>query len=90
MLLDLFIPFLAIAIAELGDKTQIADTLFATQYQTIFVFLGVMAALAVLTGSAIFVGKKVAQHIHEKYLKVGSGTLFFMIGIGTLLSIFFS
>ncbi len=81
--------FVLIFLAELGDKTQIAAALFATQYNLFLVFFGVMAALAVLTGTAIFVGKKMKEYIHEKYLKWGSGILFLVIGAGTLLSIFF-
>lgn len=81
--------FVLILLAELGDKTQIAAGLFATQYNLLLVFVGVMAALAVLTGSAIVVGKKLKEYVHEKYLKWGSGILFFVIGIGTLLSLFF-
>lgn len=81
--------FVLIFLAELGDKTQIAAGLFATQYNLLLVFVGVMAALAVLTGSAIVVGKKLKGYVHEKYLKWGSGILFLVIGIGTLLSLFF-
>jgi putative Ca2+/H+ antiporter (TMEM165/GDT1 family) len=52
-----FTPFFLILLAEFGDKSQIATTLFATMYNPILVFAGVMSALSFLSFLAIIFGK---------------------------------
>ncbi len=79
--------FIMIFIAELGDKTQITAGLFATQYNSFFVFLGVMSALALLTAMAVSIGKKLKQYVHQKYIIWVSGGLFIVIGFATLFPI---
>ena len=76
--------FTLIFIAELGDKTQIASAVFATQYNMLFVFVGVMLALAFLTGSAIVVGKKLKEKVNPKYISIISGIVSLLIGLVTL------
>lgn len=76
--------FALIFVAELGDKTQIASAVFATQYHPLFVFVGVMLALALLTGSAIIVGKKLKEKVNPKHISIASGIVFILIGIITL------
>ncbi len=76
--------FALIFVAELGDKTQIASAVFATQYNPLFVFVGVMLALALLTGSAIIVGKKLKEKVNPKHIGIASGIVFILIGLVTL------
>lgn len=77
--------FIMIIIAEWGDKTQITAGLFAAQYNPYFVFFGVMCALALLTGIAVFIGKKIKEIIHQKYIAWIGGGLFIVIGIITII-----
>lgn len=81
--------FLLIFFAELGDKTQLASALLATQYSPLIVFAGVVSALALLTISALFIGKLIAKHVSQKYLSRMAGLIFLLIGAGTLLGLFF-
>jgi putative Ca2+/H+ antiporter (TMEM165/GDT1 family) len=79
--------FILIFFAELGDKTQLASALFATQYSPLFVFIGMISALALLTGSALLLGHLLFQKIDKKYLSLSAAFLFIIIGIFTLTSL---
>jgi putative Ca2+/H+ antiporter (TMEM165/GDT1 family) len=46
--------FSMIFLSEWGDKTQVASTLFAFEYNPLMVLVGVMIALAVLSVMAIY------------------------------------
>ncbi len=74
-----------IFLLELGDKTQIATILFASQYNPFLVFLGIEVALAAVTIAAIFVGAHVMKFIRKDILKLSSGILFIAIGIWSLI-----
>jgi Ca2+/H+ antiporter, TMEM165/GDT1 family len=76
-----FSAFSMILLAELGDKTQVSAGLFAATYNPFIVLLGVMSALAVLTGVAILLGRKLAEKVDRKKISVASGILFILIGI---------
>jgi len=61
-----FAAFLIIMLTESGDKTQIATAIFATQYEGIFVFIGTMAALTILSLIALFFGKIINTRLDKK------------------------
>ncbi|VVB61048.1 Uncharacterised protein [uncultured archaeon] len=73
--------FLMIFLTEWGDKTQIAAALFATQYNVLFVLIGTMLALSVLSLMAIFCGKIVCERLNQKVLKKMAGVVFIILGI---------
>jgi len=79
--------FTTIFLAELGDKTQLATLLFATDQNVskITVFIG--ASIALITASAIGVlaGSLVSAYINEKYLHYIAGSGFVIIGIWTFI-----
>jgi putative Ca2+/H+ antiporter (TMEM165/GDT1 family) len=57
MIQDLFVPFIAILIAELGDKTQFAVFCLSSKTKSYAkLFLGVLLAFAVADGIAIILG----------------------------------
>lgn len=76
--------FLLVLMMEMGDKTQIASGLFATKFNAFFVFLGVIAALTMLSVMAVYLGKIISRKINKKTISIISGILFILIGIGTL------
>ena len=84
----LFKVFTTIFIAELGDRTQIATMLFATNKNVskLTVFLGSSLALILVSALSVLVGGFVSQHINEKYLLYAAGIGFIGIGIWTILS----
>jgi len=78
--------FTAIFIAELGDKTQIATMLFASNSSTSkwIIFWGASLALMATTALGILLGGVLAQYVNPKALTAVAGTGFILIGIWTL------
>ena len=79
--------FVAVFIAELGDKTQLATMLFAADREVSrwTVFLGASAALVVAAGVGVLAGGLVAQYISEKAMHYIAGAGFILIGAWALL-----
>ena len=75
--------FWTVFLAELGDKTQLATILFATERGTpkIVVFSGAMAALALATALAVFVGDRIGQILPFRLIKVLAGAGFILVGL---------
>lgn len=82
--------FGTVFLAELGDKTQLATMLFASDKEVSkwVVFLG--AALALITTSAIGVaaGAVFSKYLSEKQLSIAAGIGFILIGGFTLYKAF--
>ncbi len=78
--------FVAVFIAELGDKTQLATMLFAADKEVnkFTVFLGASLALIVASAIGVLAGTLVSQYVSEKYLHYAAGIGFIGIGIWTL------
>ncbi|MCU0641909.1 MAG: TMEM165/GDT1 family protein [Candidatus Margulisbacteria bacterium] len=81
-------PFLAaltvIALAELGDKTQLLTFGLATRYPFWTVISAVASATALLMGIAVILGGFLNQLIPLFYLQLFAGTLFILFGFWTL------
>jgi putative Ca2+/H+ antiporter (TMEM165/GDT1 family) len=79
--------FASVFVAELGDKTQLATMLFASEKEVskFTVFLG--AALALVVSSAIGVagGAALSHYVSPRQLQYLAGAGFIAIGIWTLL-----
>ncbi len=81
-MLDFFAPFAAIALAELGDKSQLSIFLLSTRTKRHFLLLlGVMCGFALVDGVAIFAGAAVVKVIPAMWLTIGSGALFIVLGL---------
>ena len=78
--------FIAVFIAELGDKTQLATLLFAADKEVSkwTVFLGASLALIVASGIGVLAGGVISQYVSERYLHYIAGLGFVGIGIWTL------
>lgn len=80
-------PFLSgfglVLISEMGDKTQLASGLFATKFNPAFVFIGVIAALVVLSLIAIYLGRFIMEKVNKKTVSIIAGILFILIGIAS-------
>ena len=81
-----FTVLVAVFIAELGDKTQLATMLFAADKEVSkwTVFLGASAALVVATAIGVIAGALLSEYINEKYLNYLAGAGFILIGVFTL------
>lgn len=78
--------FIAVFIAELGDKTQLATLLFAADKEVskVSVFIGASLALIATSAIAVLAGGVISQYISEKHLHYVAGVGFVAIGIWTL------
>ncbi len=78
--------FVAVFIAEIGDKTQLATMLFATDKEVskYTVFFAASAALIVATAIGVLAGSLFSEFINEKYLHYIAGVGFILIGAFTL------
>ena len=65
----------------MGDKTQIASGLFATRYDALWVFLGVISVLVLLSIMAIYLGKYIMEKIDRRKISYVAGIIFIIIGI---------
>jgi putative Ca2+/H+ antiporter (TMEM165/GDT1 family) len=78
--------FTSVFIAELGDKTQLATMLFASDKDTskMTVFVGAALALVVTSALGVVAGSALSQYVSEKVLHYLAGIGFIAIGIWTL------
>lgn len=78
--------FTAVFIAELGDKTQLATMLFASDKDTskLTVFIGASLALILTSAIGVLAGSVISQYVSEKTLSYLAGAGFIAIGIWTL------
>ncbi|MFW6414875.1 MAG: TMEM165/GDT1 family protein [Thermodesulfobacteriota bacterium] len=84
-----FTIFGAIFLAELGDKTQLATMLFATdgQKSKATVFLASTLALVLASGVAVLFGSVVSRYIDTRYLSWIAGVGFIVIGLWTIIKV---
>ena len=78
--------FATVFIAELGDKTQLATMLFASDKDVskYMVFIAASAALIVASALGVLAGSLLSNYINEKYLHYIAGVGFILIGAFTL------
>jgi len=77
-----FTVFSAVFIAELGDKTQLATLLFASDRDVskLTVFFAASAALIVASAIGVFAGTVLSHYISERQLSYIAGVGFIVIG----------
>ena len=80
------VVFFTVFVAELGDKTQLATLLFATERQVSpwLVFLAASAALISTTAIGVLVGTLAQRYLAAVPLKPIAGFGFIAIGLWTL------
>lgn len=87
---DLRQPFVSgfglVLVSEMGDKTQIASGLFAAKFNAAMVLIGVMAALAVLSVTAVYLGRFLAPKANRRVVSRLAGAVFIVLGISALLT----
>ncbi len=82
----LWVVFITIFLAELGDKTQLATLLFATddKLSKVGVFLTASLALVAACLIGVIVGSQLPHYISPNILKIVAGVGFIAVGIWTL------
>jgi putative Ca2+/H+ antiporter (TMEM165/GDT1 family) len=84
---ELLPVFISVFLAEMGDKTQLATLLFASEGKVspFLVFLAAAGALTLSSALAVGLGAAASQHLSSLPLKPVAGLGFIAIGIWTLL-----
>ena len=71
-----------IFLAELGDKTQLAAIAMSAESKApLAVFVGAVAALALVTLVGVAIGGTLTRVIPARYVRMAAGGLFVIIGI---------
>ena len=85
-MLKLVSIFVAVFLAELGDKTQLATVLFASdrELSPLLVFIAAASALVLSTGLAVVVGSQGARYLEMIPVRLIAGLGFIAIGAWTL------
>ena len=80
--------FFTILFAEMGDKTQLATLLFATEQRVgrMAVFIAAAAALVTSTALAVAASIWVTKVIPASALRIAAGVGFIVIGIWVLIA----
>lgn len=79
-----FSSFLIIALAELGDKTQLLTLALAARYPLWEVMLAVGSATAALMALAVVLGGVINRFLPAFYLQLFAGCAFILFGLWTL------
>ena len=84
----LVVIFGSVFLAELGDKTQLATLLYATDkaIRPLHVFFAASAALVVSTCLAVLFGEAVSRFVPASTLKLFAGIAFIAVGIWAIAS----
>ena len=85
-MLKLVTIFVAVFLAELGDKTQLATLLFASDrdLSPLLVFIAAASALVLSTALAVLVGSQGARYLEMIPVRMIAGLGFIAIGAWTL------
>ena len=83
---ELFVIFSTVFLAELGDKTQLATLLFASDAKTSPwpVFFAAAAALVLSTAIAVALGTMAERYLTMIPLKLIAGIGFIAVGVWTV------
>jgi putative Ca2+/H+ antiporter (TMEM165/GDT1 family) len=78
--------FISVFLAELGDKTQIATLLFASERQTspLAVFIASAGALTLSCAIAVLLGNYAGKWLHAIPVQLLAGIGFVAIGVWTV------
>ena len=80
--------FNTVFLAEIGDKTQLATLLFASDRNVSpwVVFVGASLALTTAAGIGVLVGAEIGRFVSRSMLRIVAGIGFIAIGLWTLLA----
>ncbi len=79
-----FASFAIIAIAEMGDKSQLVALAFATKYKVWQVLAGITTATLVIHAGSVGVGRLAGDSLSETTIALAAGIAFIIFGLWTL------
>jgi len=78
----LIASFALVALMELGDKTQLSIiALSAESGEALMVFVGAIAAFAMITSIEVLLGGEIGKRVKKQYIRWGSGAVFLIFGV---------
>ena len=88
MLRTFFSVFATVFLAEIGDKTQLATMLFASEAKVSkwVIFAGSALALTLAAAIGVIVGAQIERFVSPRTLKIVAGVGFIAIGLWTLVA----
>jgi len=84
-LLPLISSFGIIALAELGDKTQLTVMCLSANKRAKTVFIGAVLAFTLIDGVSALIGGTIAAFIPAQWIGIGAGAAFLVFGIYSLI-----
>lgn len=78
--------FVLVALAELGDKTQIAVISLSSRFKALSVFCVSMLAFLLTTGIAVAIGDALALILPTFWIRILAAVIFLIFGIYTIVS----
>jgi putative Ca2+/H+ antiporter (TMEM165/GDT1 family) len=82
MLEDIFIPFIAVGLAEFGDKTQLLILIMSSRVKNrIYLLLGISLAFLIVDGLAVIAGEWITNMVPINVIKIISGLVFIIFGM---------
>jgi len=85
-LTPLVASFVLVAVAELGDKTQIAVITLSSRFKAFSVFSGAMLAFLVTTGIAVAIGDALTLVVPTFWIRIATAIIFLIFGVYTVIS----
>ena len=80
-----------VAVAEIGDKTQLATVALAARFDALAqVIVGTTLGMMIANVPAVWIGDRLAQQIPVKAVRILAAALFILVGVLTLWSTFVS
>ncbi len=78
--------FVTVFLAEIGDKTQLATLLYASdsEHSKFTVFVGASLALVLSAAIGVIGGSLLSSYLNPRYLRLIAGIGFLLIGVWTL------
>ena len=86
MLAALWLSFVVIFVAELGDKSQLMAMTFATRYRARDVILAITAATLIVHLASVAIGFWIGEAFagYQSWIAIGAGIAFLIFGAWTL------
>jgi putative Ca2+/H+ antiporter (TMEM165/GDT1 family) len=85
-LLPLLSTFAIVALADFGDKTQIATISLSAKHRPRSVFIGALVAFALVDGVSVLIGGAIAPFLPAFWIGLAAGISFLIFGVYTLTS----
>ena len=85
-LIPVLTTFIVVALAELGDKSQLAVITLSAKNKPKSVFLGSLLVFALIDGISAIVGGSIGAYFPVLWINIACGIIFLAIGVYTIFS----